>query len=77
MISRSELEALILDRLMEIRRAESTLNRRFRRLIHSRKGRTELLDSLSHLCLEAERLEVMLDALTFGKLSAEPRPAAA
>ncbi len=77
MISRSEFEALILEKLIEIRRAESTLTRRFKRLTHSNKGRTELLYSLTDLDLRAKRLEVMLNALTLGELSGEHGPVAA
>jgi len=77
MISRSEFEALILDRLIEIRRAESALSRQFKRLIHSNKGRTELVYSLTDLDARADRLEVMLNALTFGELNAAHGPAAA
>jgi hypothetical protein len=76
MISRSELEALIVDRLIEIRRAEVMLKRRFRQLIHSQKGRAELASSLTDLDVRAERLELMLNALASGEASA-PRPAAA
>jgi hypothetical protein len=76
MISRTELEALIVDRLIEIRRAELTLKRRFRQLIHSQKGRAELASSLNDLVVRAERLDVMLNALASGEASA-PRPVAA
>jgi hypothetical protein len=75
MISRSELEALIVDRLIEIRRAELTLKHRFRQLIHSQKGRAELASSLTDLDVRAQRLELMLNALA-GESSAS-QPAAA
>jgi hypothetical protein len=76
MISRSELEALIVDRLIEIRRAELTLKRRFRRLIHSQKGRAELASSLTELDVRAEWLELKLNALVSAE-SSTSRPAAA
>jgi hypothetical protein len=65
MISRSELEGLIVDRLIDIRRAEARLNRSFQRLTHGRKnGRAELMFSLADLEARAGRLEMMLNALS-------------
>jgi hypothetical protein len=64
MISRIELEGLIVERLIEIRRAESTLARRFHRSAHARKDRrAELMFRLADLGSRAGRLESMLDAL--------------
>ena len=65
MITRSELEALIVDRLIDIRRAESKLNRRFQKLAHAQKdGRAELMFSLADLESRAGRLEMMLNTLS-------------
>ncbi len=76
MISRSELEGLIVDRLIDIRRAESQLSRSFQRLAHAQKaGRAELMASLADLESRAGRLEMMLNALSDS--TSLRRPAAA
>jgi len=64
MISRTELEGLIVEGLVEIRRAESQLTRRFKRLKSSKKDRGEVLFSLKDLETRAARLESMLEALS-------------
>ncbi len=63
MISRRELEGLIVDRLIDLRRAESRLNRRFQQLACGQKGRAELMFSLADLESRVGRLELMLNAL--------------
>ncbi len=65
MISRSELEGLIVDTLIDIRRAESQLSRSFQRLAHAEKdGREELMFGLADLESRAGLLEMMLNALS-------------
>jgi len=65
MISRTELEGLIVEGLVEIRRAESQLTSRFKRLKSSKKNRgEEVLFSLKDLEARAARLESMLEALS-------------
>jgi len=65
MISRTELEGLIVEGLVEIRRAESQLTSRFKRLKSSKKDRGgEVLFSLKDLEARAARLESMLEALS-------------
>jgi|HubBroStandDraft_1064217.scaffolds.fasta_scaffold974708_1 hypothetical protein len=64
MISRSELEGLIVEGLGEIRRAESRLNRRFKRLTCSKTpGRAGFLYSLAELEARAARVQAMVNAL--------------
>ena len=65
MITRIELEGLILNALVEIRRIESKLNRRFKRLRSSSEGkRQQFKFSLADLEVRTRRLEALLDALS-------------
>jgi len=64
MISRRELEELILHELVDVRRAESKLNGRMKGLTSSGKAaRTKVGLSVEDLKLRVGRLELMLDAL--------------
>lgn len=63
MISRNELENLIVQGLVELRRAESKLTQRRKRLSSSSQERVDFLISLADLQERASRLESMLSAL--------------
>ncbi|MCU1340177.1 MAG: hypothetical protein JWO19_5758 [Bryobacterales bacterium] len=72
MVSRRELERLIVLGLGELRQAEVDLENRFRNVPSPRDEGASFVSSLADLKAQAERLEAMLGALENDSHSATP-----
>lgn len=75
MISRRDLERLIIVGLKELRQAERDLARRFRQAAARRKNPNSFMRSLADLKAKAEAVEELLGALDTSRSSDTPAAA--